>query len=90
MGQENSQPVAECDARTVADPGLYIRGGEGGGHPDPEIRGDPVLVWSKNRGGVDPPGPSSGSATEECPRYNDRELFRNSQYSLCIQFYQGC
>ena len=77
MGQENSQPVAECDARTVAD-------------PDPEIRGDPVLVWSKNRGGVDPPGPSSGSATEECLRYNDRELFRNSQYSLCIQFYQGC
>ena len=41
MGQENSQPVAECDARTVADPGLYIGGG-GGGHPDPEIRGDPV------------------------------------------------
>ena len=31
MGQENSQPVAECDARTVADPGLYIRGGGGGG-----------------------------------------------------------
>ena len=88
MGQENSQPVAECDARTVADPGLYIRGG--GGHPDPEIRGDPVLLWSKNRGGVDPPGPSSGSATEECLRYNDRELFRNSQYSLYIQFYQGC
>ena len=88
MGQENSQPVAECDARTVADPGLYLRGG--GGHSGPEIRGDPVLVWSKNRGGVDPPGPSSGSATEECPRYNDRELFRNSQYSLCIKFYQGC
>ena len=87
MGQENSQQVAECDARTVADPGLYIGGG---GHPDPEIRGDPVLVWSKNRGGVDPSGPSSGSATEECLRYNDRELFRNSQYSLCIQFYQGC
>ena len=56
MGQENSQPVAECDARTVADPDLYIRGG-GGGHPDPEIRGDPVLVWSKNRGGVDPRAP---------------------------------
>ena len=91
MGQENSQPVAECDARTVADPRLYLRGGGGrGGHPDPGIRGDPVLVWSKNRGGVDPPGPSSGSATEECLRYNDRELFRNSQYSLCIQFYQGC
>ena len=39
MGQENSQPVAECDARTVADPGLYLRGGGGGGGGQPQGEG---------------------------------------------------
>ena len=29
---------------SVVDPDLQIRGGEGGGHPDPEIRGRPVLA----------------------------------------------
>ena len=53
---------------SVADPDLQIRGGcvcggggEGGGHPDPEISGGPVSkkiisalgasVWSKNKWG---------------------------------------
>ena len=44
----------------------------GGGHPDPEIRGGPsqnfvsalwASVWSNNKGGPRPPGPSPGSAT---------------------------
>ena len=50
-----------------ADPDTQMGGvGEGGGHPDPEIRGMPGLkkiffalrasVWSKNKGGG-PPGP---------------------------------
>ena len=56
----------------MADPDLQIRGsGEGGerggGHPDPEIRGKGTLqasvVWSKNKGGSGPPGPSPGFAT---------------------------
>ena len=62
MGQENSQPVADCDARTVADPDLYIRGG-GGGHPDPEIRGGGRSqfglkiegVWTPRAPPLDPP-----------------------------------
>ena len=33
--------------------------GEGGGHPDPP------QVWSINKGGGGPPGPSPGSATEK-------------------------
>ena len=55
---------------SVADPDLQIRGGGGGGHSDPEIRGEGGLkifftafrgsVWSKNKGGgrvpaLDPP-----------------------------------
>ena len=49
---------------TVTDPDLQIRGGGGGGNPDPEIRGvgwSPKNVWSKNKGGaprappLDPP-----------------------------------
>ena len=56
---------------------VLFRGGstlsnKGGGHPDPEIRGRagliffPALrasVWSKNKGGPGPPGPSPGCAT---------------------------
>ena len=47
----------------------------GGGHPDPEIRGDPVSkkffsvlrasVWSRNKRGGEGAGPSTGSATEQ-------------------------
>ena len=60
----------------VAVPDLQIRGGGGGGYPDPEIRWGGavsktffsalrVSVWSKNKGGrPDPPYPSPGSATE--------------------------
>ena len=47
----------------VADLGLQIRGGGGGGdHPDPEIRGAlRASVWSNNQGGG--PGSYPGSAT---------------------------
>ena len=38
---------------TVADPDLQIRGGGGGGHPDPEVFRP---VWSKNKGEAGPPG----------------------------------
>ena len=62
--------------RTVADPDLQIRGGGGGGHPGPEIRGGTGLpknfFWPfrphfgrKMRGEPGPPGPSPGSATAE-------------------------
>ena len=59
---------------SVADPDLHM--GQGGnGHLDPDMRGGgPVSkkhvsalqasVWSKNKGGPGPPGPSPGSATE--------------------------
>ena len=57
----------------VADPDLQIRGGGGGGQPDPEIRGGPAekkmlsalraSFSSKNKGGPSPLGPSPGSAT---------------------------
>ena len=63
----------------MADPDFEIRGGEGGGHPDPEIRGRTrspktffsvlrASFWSKNKrwgggGGTCPPGPSPGSAS---------------------------
>ena len=47
---------------TVEDPDLQIRMGEGGGHPDPEMRGGGAaskrifvgplgFIWSKNKGG---------------------------------------
>ena len=60
----------------MGDPDLHIRWGRGG-HPDPEIRGDGAVskkifsalwasVWSKNKGGPGPPGPSPGSATAKC------------------------
>ena len=42
-----------CWLKSVADPDLQIRG-EGGSHPDPEIRGGEGAV-SKSPG---PPGPS--------------------------------
>ena len=58
---------------TVADPDLQMKGGGGGGgHPDPEIRGAVskkyisafrASVWSKDRGGAGPHGPSPGSVT---------------------------
>ena len=60
----------------MADPDLHIRGegggrgGEEGGHPDPEIRGagtglqKKFFFWSKNKGEARaPPGPSPRSAT---------------------------
>ena len=68
MGQENNQPVAECDVRTVADSDLYIRGGGEGFHPDPAIRGDPVSVWSKYRGGVDPRAPPLDPPLKNVPQ----------------------
>ena len=61
--------------KAVLDPGL--RGGGGGGHPDPEIRGGslpPIFlplwasVWSKNKGGQVPCAPPR-SATEKCVEY---------------------
>ena len=56
----------------MRDPDLQIRGGPG--HPDPEIRGGGwspkkyflalwASVWSKNKRGGCPPGPSPRSAT---------------------------
>ena len=54
----------------MADPDLQIKGGGGGGHPDPEIRRGPASenlfsFWSKNkRGAPGPPSPSPGSATD--------------------------
>ena len=59
----------------MADPDLQIKGGGGGGQPDPEIRGGPAAenffsalwasFWSKKKGGAPgPPGPSPGSATD--------------------------
>ena len=59
---------------TVADPDLQMKGGgEGGGHPDPEIRGAVskkyilafrASVWSKDKeGGQAPWPPLPGSAT---------------------------
>ena len=60
----------------MADPDLQIRGGGGGGHSDPEIRGEGGLkifftafrgsVWSKKRGGA---GPCPGCATTSNPLY---------------------
>ena len=37
--------------------------GGGGGHPDPEIRGEGKPASEKIGGGRPPPGPSPGSAT---------------------------
>ena len=66
------------ETNAVADPDLQIRG-EGHGHPDPrpcDKRGDSVSnkmfsalwapVWSKNKEGLGPLGPSPGSATIMC------------------------
>ena len=56
----------------AADPNLQVEGGGGGGHPDPEIRGDRPqknifrpfgpLFGLKVKGGGSP-GPSPGSAS---------------------------
>ena len=70
---------------SVADPNVQIwRGGEGGGHSDPEIRGRAVSkifftafrgsVWSKNKrggggGAAGRAGPCPGSATTSNPLY---------------------
>ena len=62
--------------RTVADPDLQIRGGggDGGGHPVPEIRGGeaglkkffrPLRPQLGVGEGVGTPGPSPGSATAD-------------------------
>ena len=59
----------------VADSDLQIRGGRGGGHPDPDIRGgggwpQKNFFWPfgphfglKIRGGQGPPSPFPGSAS---------------------------
>ena len=67
----NQVPVPHFKNRkkAVLDQDLEIR--EGGGHQYPEIRGgggSPISkktfsVWSKNKGGPDPPAPFPGSAT---------------------------
>ena len=60
--------------KPVADPDLQIRGGGGGGHPDPEIRGGLASKKQvfrpfglhfdlKIRGVPVPPGPSPESST---------------------------
>ena len=62
--------VSAQELSAAADPDLQMtecKGG-GGGHPNPEIRGSPASVWSKNKvwggGGAVPPGSTPGSATD--------------------------
>ena len=55
--------TAFCECISVADPDLQIRGGgEGGGHPDPEIRGGPGLQKNFFR----PFGPHFGRRIRHC------------------------
>ena len=73
MKVEQTNFVTHLIITAVLDPDLEIRlGGGGGAHPVPYIRGAVskkffsallASVWSKNRGGGGPSGPSPGSAT---------------------------
>ena len=49
--------IGRCNVPALADPDLQI----GGGAVFSALR---ATVWSKNKGGAGPPGPSSGSATD--------------------------
>ena len=50
--------IGRCNVPALADPDLQIGGGGA------VFSAHRATVWSKNKGGAGPPGPSSGSATD--------------------------